>query len=251
MTVALSRLNFRDLGGLAAAGGTVRQGMLYRSEGPASFAAEHHGELHALGIRLICDLRADVERERAPHNWEPVGRIMAIDINHDLRTETNDGWGALRDDPSEAGAVRAMTLNYVAMPGALHGHLARLVDAMLEGGLPMLMHCTAGKDRTGVLAALLLKLLGVSDDDIVADYLRSDVFAKNLRLGGSIADAFEKTFGFVPSQATIDAMIGVRREFLDAALHSIEQQWGSVAGYFETAGVDADKQRRLRGALVV
>jgi protein-tyrosine phosphatase len=250
MTVALSKLNFRDLGGLPTEGGTIRPGRLYRSEGPANFDIEHATELHALGIRLIVDLRAQVECEKHPHEWQPTARIMNLDMNNDLRTETNEGWNALRDDPSEAGAIRAMTFNYAAMPIALHPWLAPLANAMLEDGLPVMIHCTAGKDRTGVLVALLLKLLSAPHEAIVADYHRSDVFAQNLRMGGSIADAFEKTFGFTPSQATIDAMIGVNTAFLDAALAAIDQQWGSLDAYFVSAGVTPQIRSRLRSALV-
>jgi protein-tyrosine phosphatase len=249
MTVALSRLNFRDLGGLPAAGGVLRQGALFRSEGPASFLQDHHAELEALGIRLICDLRTAVERDAAPHRWPHAARTLHLDLTNDLRSEANEGWAALRTDPSEAGALRAMTLNYVAMPAALHPQLAALADALLDAGLPALIHCTAGKDRTGVLIALLLRLLGASREAVLADYLRSDVFAANLRLGGSITDTFQKTFGFAPSQATIDAMIGVNPAFLEAAFAAIDQHWGNLETYFESAGL-TERADRLRAVLV-
>ena len=251
MTVALSRLNFRDLGGLPTQDGRrLRPGLLFRSEGPASFAAEHRQELGNIGFRLICDLRADVERSVAPNDWSDSARLFHLDMTNDLRTKTNEGWGVLRDDPSEAGALAAMTLNYTAMPAALHPHMRALIDALLGGELPALMHCTAGKDRTGVLVALLLSLLGVDRADIDRDYLRSDVFARNLRLGGSIADAFSKTFGFVPSEATIAAMIGVDTQFLDAAFAAVDRQWGSIDRFFAIAGVDASRTARLRATLL-
>jgi protein-tyrosine phosphatase len=173
MTVALSRLNFRDLGGLPAAGGVLRHHALFRSEGPASFLDDHHAELERLGIRLICDLRAPVEREAAPHRWPHTARTLHLDLTNDLRSEAAEGWAALRDDPSEAGALRAMTLNYAAMPAALHPQLAPLADALLDGGLPVLIHCTAGKDRTGVVTALALADAGVERSAIVADYAAS------------------------------------------------------------------------------
>ena len=252
MTEHLSRLNFRDLGGLPADGGRhVRFGVLYRSEGPASFAAEHRGELLELDFRLICDLRADVERQAAPNDWIDAARVLNLDITNDLRTETNEGWGALKHDPSAEGARAAMKLNYSAIPGALQPHLPSLISAFAEGELPALLHCTAGKDRTGVLVAVLLKMLGVQHDAIMADYLRSDVFGKNLRIGGSVADAFQKTFGFVPSEATISTMIGVFPEFLDAALVSIDAHWGSIDAYAQAAGIDAVQLAAFRDAILV
>ena len=250
MTEALSRLNFRDLGGLPAGkGGVIRHGLLYRNEGPASLTEDHRRELVALGIRLVCDLRADVERDAAPNDWT-TARLFNLDITNDLRTETSEGWAALRDDPSAAGARQAMRTNYAAIPGALLPHLSTFVDAILAGETPVLMHCTAGKDRTGVLVALLLLLLGVPDEHVVVDYLRSDVFARNLRLGSSISHAFEVAFGFTPSDDTVAAMTGVDTGFLAASLDTVNARWGSIEAYFEAAGVNAGKRAALRAALV-
>src|SRR3546814_4853356 len=70
MTEALSKLNFRDVGCLPADGGRqVRRGLIFRSEGPASFDIDHHRELEALNISLVCDLRSETERDAAPNNW--------------------------------------------------------------------------------------------------------------------------------------------------------------------------------------
>ncbi|WP_454882469.1 tyrosine-protein phosphatase [Sphingomonas oryzagri] len=250
MTQALSKLNFRDLGGLPAEGGRlVRRGLLYRNEGPASLSEDHRQELVALNIKLVCDLRAGVERDEAPNDWT-TARLFNLDITNDLRAETNEGWSALKDDPSAAGARKAMRMNYAAIPGALLPHLQPLADAILAGETPVLIHCTAGKDRTGVLVALLLLLLGVPKEHVVADYLRSDVFARNLRLGGSITHAFEETFGFTPSEDTIAAMIGVDTDFLNAALDTVTTRWRSIEGYFDVAGIDAAKRAALHDALV-
>ena len=252
MTQHLLRLNFRDLGGLPAANGRhVRFGALYRSEGPASFAAAHRTELVELGLRLVCDMRADVERQAAPNDWIDSARLLNLDITHDLRTETNEGWAALKHDPSEQGARTAMKLNYRAIPGALQPHLSTLISALADGELPALLHCTAGKDRTGVLVAVLLKMLGVPHEAIVADYLRSDVFGNNQQLGGSIAHAFQETFGFVPSDATIYSMIGVFPEFLDAALEAIDARWESIDAYARAACIDAGLLERFRDTILV
>jgi len=251
MTKALSLLNFRDLGGLPAAGGRhLRYGVLYRSEGPANFAAVHRQELAELDFRLICDLRAEVERNAAPNDWSATARLLNIDVTNDLRSETNEGWSALRDDPTAAGAQAAMKMNYAAIPGALHPYMRAMIAAIAGGETPALIHCTAGKDRTGVLVALLLEFLGVGRQAILADYLLSDVFGKNLRLGGSIAHAFQETFGFVPSDETITAMIGVFPEFLETALDTVTEKWGSTEAFFASAGVDAELRDAFRAALL-
>ncbi len=251
MIKALSSLNFRDLGGLPAADGRrLRYDMIYRSEGPGSFSAEHRRELRALDIRFICDLRSEVERRTAPNDWNETGRLLHFDVTSDLRTATNQGWSSLRNDPSEDGAKTAMKANYMAIPTALHPRIVPLIDAIIDRETPVLIHCTAGKDRTGVLVALLLALLEVPYEDIVCDYLRSDVFAKNLRLAGSIADAFNETLGFRPSAATINAMIGVDTEFLDAAFTTVVRDWGSIGAYFASAGSDRGRCERFRDVLL-
>ncbi|TVV77153.1 tyrosine-protein phosphatase [Sphingomonas solaris] len=250
MTEALSKLNFRDIGGLLAAGGVVRHGILYRSEGPASFAPAHRDELAAMGIRLVCDLRAGSERDKDPNDWTTTARLMNLDITADLRVATNEGWKTLQHDPTLAAARAALMVNYGSMPAAIRPHLKPLIEAIVAGETPVLIHCTAGKDRTGVLVALLLTALGVPHDVVVADYRRSDVFGKNLRLRGGIHEQFEETFGFRPGEALIDAMVGVDVDFLDAALAAAARDHGDIAGYFVAAGVDGPLFDRFRTTMV-
>jgi protein-tyrosine phosphatase len=252
MTVALSKLNFRDIGGLPAADGrVVRSGLIYRSEGPASFFEAHREELGALGIRAVCDLRSAIEREAAPNDWcGPGCRVLNMDMNTDLRAAGARDWESLRDDLSEANARRVISRNYSLMPAAFRPHLRPMVDALLGGEVPMIVHCTAGKDRTGVAVAVLLSLLGVSRELILSDYARSDVFARNLRLTGSVDHAFQNHFGFVPPDTVMDLLIGVQPDFLGAALDEMNREWGSVSGYFAAAGVDAGRQQRISQMLL-
>jgi protein-tyrosine phosphatase len=252
MTVALSKLNFRDLGGLRTTDGrTIRTGMIYRSEGPASFFAEHRAELGALGVRSVCDLRSQIEREAAPNDWcGPGCRVLDLDMNTDLRALGADHWGSLRTDPSPSNARQVITNNYRQMPLTLSPHLPRIAAAIVAGEVPMIVHCTAGKDRTGVTIAMLLALLGVPRQQILLDYAKSDVFARNLRLAGSVQDAFDKTFGFVPSEPAIAMLIGTDPDFLLASLGAVDERWGSVAAYFQASGIDMQQQEQLRAALL-
>lgn len=252
MTLALSKLNFRDVGGLAAGDGArVRKGTLYRSEGPASFFDDHRAELGALGFRSVCDLRSKGERETAPNDWcGPGCRLLNLDMNTDLRAQGMDMWESLRTDPSVDNARSAMAENYRQMPGALMPHVPALAGALLGGEVPMMVHCTAGKDRTGVAIALLLMLVGVARADILADYAKSDVFGENRRMAGSIEDAFLKSVGFVPGEAVITVLTGAEKNFLLSALAEVGLRWGSVEAYFTAAGVDAAAQVELRNRLL-
>lgn len=247
---ALDELNFRDLGGMAVAGGRLRHGKLYRSEGPASFDAGHHAALDALGLRTVCDLRSAAERERHPNAWATGIGLLNIDIAADLRDGNNDGWRILRADPTPAGARAAMLGNYRVMPNALLGHVGRFVDTVLAGEVPMLIHCTAGKDRTGALVGLVLRVLGASKADVVADYMLSESFGRNPRRIASATENYSRSWGVALEPAVVMPIVGVDAAYLAATFETVVEGWGSVEGYFDAAGVGAEKRAALREVLV-
>lgn len=252
MTRELGKLNFRDVGGLAAADGSqVRRGMIFRSEGPASFEPVHRDELAALGFRLVCDLRAAAEREKSPNDWAGSARLLNLDINSDLRASPGELLTTMGASPSLERLKDATLHNYSVTPAALRPKLRSLVEAITNAETPALIHCTAGKDRTGVLVALLLLALGVPEETVMADYLRSAVFGQNLRARGGLNEQIETVFGFLPDDAFVDLLIGVDAELLDAALASVRSRWGSVDAYFLAAGVEADLMGRYREVMLV
>jgi protein-tyrosine phosphatase len=114
----------------------------------------------------------------------------------------------------------------------------------------MLVHCTAGKDRTGVAIAILLALLGVTREAILADYAKSVVLGGNLAVVGSVNQTFLKNFGFAPSEAVMAMLLGTDNDFVLAALRTVESRWGSVAAYFEASGVERHRQDQLRATLL-
>jgi protein-tyrosine phosphatase len=135
------------------------------------------------------------------------------------------------------------------MPGALLPHWQKLATTLLRGAVPAIINCTAGKDRTGVAVGLLLQTVGVTRDAIVTDYLKSDIFGKNMELQGSIEQGFVESFGFMPNQAAVDALIGVDATYLLSALGQIDTRWGGIEGYCDAAGVDTDMRRDLTALL--
>lgn len=249
--MTLSALNFRDLGGLPAAGGRkVRTRMLFRSEGPASFLDHHREELGTFGFRTICDLRSDGERERAPNDWcGPGCELLDLAMNNDVRADSEWRTELERDGSAENGR-RVIATGYADMPATLLEHLPRIVDALLAGQVPMMIHCTAGKDRTGVTVGVLLALLGVPRDVILADYAKSEIFGANLRKAGKIDHGFLSIFGFVPSEPVVEMLIGAEPFFLESALDAVDSRWGGVSAYFSAAGIDAARQGELRAALL-
>lgn len=246
--------NFRDLGGLVARDGrAVRTGMLFRTEGPEFLTGRDSEKLRACGIRLVCDLRSEGERHAAPNSWCEGMDVEILESGGavDLRARNNDAWEALRADPSARGARRAVIHNYRAMPWALAVDLRRLIDGMLvHGRLPALIHCTAGKDRTGFVVAMLLLALDIPRDTVFEDYLLS---ARHMtdRFHPSVRDTFRDTFGYEPSPETLAAMTGIDSEYLAASLASVEEESGSLETYFaENMGLTGDKQSRLRDLLL-
>jgi protein-tyrosine phosphatase len=252
VTSALAKLNFRDVGGLQTEQGSlVRCGVIFRSEGPASFEPVHRSELAELGIRLVCDLRAESERLRVPNDWAGTARLLNLDINADLRANPSELLTTLGEDRSVEALKRANVRNYAAMPAALRPWLRNLIEAIVDGDTPVLIHCTAGKDRTGVLVALLLLALGVPEEVVIADYLRSEVYGQNLRLRGGLPEQIESVFGFLPDDAFIDALIGVDLEFLEAATDALHREWGSIDAYLAAAGIEAALLNRYRHVMTV
>ncbi len=248
----LAKLNFRDIGGLPIGERTqVRPGVIFRSEGPASFQPIHERELLALGIRLICDLRADTERLKSPNTWSPNARLLNIDINSDVRVSPGNLLETLASDRSVGALRQASMNNYAATARALRPRVREFVQAVVDGERPALIHCTAGKDRTGVLVALLLEALGVPEEIVVADYLRSEVYAQNLRLREGLPRQIEQVFGFLPEQDWIDVLIGVDEEFIRTALETVRSEWGTVVDYFSPPGEDDALMLRFRELMTV
>lgn len=246
--MSLSQLNFRDVGDIPTRSGQrVRTGVLYRSEGPRNLGPAQRAELDRLDIKAIFDLRSAVERDADPHAWQGEAcSVLHLDIGHDLRAGGAIEWDRLRNTPDATTAQDIMIQNYLAIPEALLAHWAPAFGAMLDGRVPALINCTAGKDRTGVAVALILELLGVERDAIVADYLRSTIFGDNMKATGQIEEGFRENLGFVPNEAVIDALVGVHRAYLETAFDSLDRGWDGIDAYFEAGGIDVAQREAVR-----
>lgn len=251
MTIALSSLNFRDLGGMRARGGRIRDGLLFRSEGPRNFDADQLRAMGAIGFRTIVDLRSAGERTEVPHDWHgPDCRWLKLDVNADLRVFGNEGRERLLQGPDATIAIATMAETYREIVGALLPHWPAIAGVLTRDTVPVVFNCTAGKDRTGVAIALLLELAGVPRDAIIDDYMRSAVFGENLVRNNEVEPGFMASFGFMPSHDQIQALIGVRTEYLEAAWDEIARRWSTVPEYFSAAGLDAATQQRIRNLLL-
>jgi protein-tyrosine phosphatase len=242
--------NFRDLAASLPAGSEIlAPGRIYRSEALVDLGREA-ASVVAMNIRLVCDLRSAGERDRVPNAWwrEQGIEILDLDVLADIRGRS-DVWQHLRDKPGRAGGIDAMHEVYRQLPAATAPHLDTIFSRIEDGQFPMLIHCTAGKDRTGFACAMILFAIGASYDDVVADYL-----ATNGRIGAPVAQATRQLalehLGVDASEDAVEALIQVERTYLDAALAAIRDNHGSVDDYLRNAvGLDEDRRARVASRL--
>jgi protein-tyrosine phosphatase len=166
--------NFRDIGGYPTqTGRTVRWGRVYRAGVLSYFTDRDHDTLHRLDVRAICDLRRAEEREREPSAWPAAGnRQRPAHLHWDDGSNTPTIRAFAANHPgTAAGMFDAMIELYRALPTWMAGRIRGLFDCVAAGSLPLVVHCAAGKDRTGVAIAVLLCALDVSRQTAIEDYL--------------------------------------------------------------------------------
>lgn len=247
--------NFRDLGGYATrSGGRVRHGRVFRSQSLAALTDVDIERLQQIGIQLICDLRSDEERIRAPNRLPPqfAGTRIEVGIDVDLRVKGNPFLAAVAADPTPASARRAMHDIYSRLPGAFAAIWPRLIGALLgPGQLPALIHCSVGKDRTGFACAMLLLAVDVPREEVYRDYLRTaEHYPAELAMR-ALQNAHPASGIQSPPAEAMLPFFAVEPDYLDAALAAVERNHGSVDGYLhEVAGLDPAQRQRLRKLLI-
>lgn len=230
--------NFRDLGGYRGRDGrTVRWRTLFRSDHLGALTADDEAAVRALTIRRVFDFRGVQERAAFPDKALgmqayslPVEPTVFRRVQEMLQADvsiTPERMVALMED-----TYRAFARDDTAQFSSLFGHL-------LEHPTPLVFHCTAGKDRTGFAAAMIMLALGVPRDQVMEDYLLTNRYYRAPRVVGDAR---------VP-QAAREVLWGVRAEFLAAALDAVEADCGSVDTYLESRlGVGAAERDRLAQA---
>lgn len=241
-------LNFRDLGGYDTIDGRrVRYGQLFRSGLMSNFDEQAIGEIAALGIRSVCDLRAREEREKHPSHW-----LSGRDIHQSLR-EDSDGSGDLltfyRAIEAAPGSAREVMLRgYRTMPYTLAPAYRSLFERLLAGEVPLVFHCAGGKDRTGIAAALVLTALGVPRDMVMRDYQTTDRLYDQL-----FAVMREQTDGILDVERNREIwapLLVCHTDYLEATFAEMAKRDGGVEGYLRAhAGVDDKAMQQLRDAL--
>jgi protein-tyrosine phosphatase len=227
--------NLRDVGGYPAAGGEVRWRTLYRSDALHRLDADGVAVVAGLGLRTIVDLRTHAETEIAPTGQDQLAaRSTHISIL--------GGGDSLESLPLELDAIYRYIIDQRG------DEIAAAIGVLCaDGALPGLVHCSAGKDRTGIVVALILAVLGVPDELIAADYALSSVcldpgrtpvigrIAEDTRLGDKL------TAGLLASPPAL----------ISSVLGRVRAAGGSVDGYLISHGLSPADLSSLRAALSV
>lgn len=219
--------NLRDIGGVASADGTLRTGRLLRSALPQ--ADDRAPEGVTWPPRVVLDLRSAGEVEPQHPLAHTGARVRSFPLLSALRPGVAP--------PDSLADLYLLMLRTSAPP------LVEVIGEIASADGPTLVHCAAGKDRTGVSVALALALLGVRRDDIVEDYLIT------ARHENEIEARFRRVFG--PRRAEVPAAyFATPVEAISAVLDSWESHDGGVHGWFRAAGGDVSTVDRLRERLV-
>jgi protein-tyrosine phosphatase len=245
--------NLRDLGGYRTTDGkTIASGLVYRSNQLSGISPGDMEELAALKLKNAFDLRTAEERAKRPEELPKGVHYVVLDVLADSPQAGPAQLEKLMADPKRANAelaggkveaaFEASYREFVSLPSARR-EFAKLYRSLgNRTQVPAVFHCTTGKDRTGWAAAAFLTLVGVPKDTVVKDYLRSNDY---------ILPAYEKAIdGFVAAggdPSIPPAILGVKKEYLDAAFEEMRTKYGTIEKYFsEGLGIDLAQQKALR-----
>ena len=247
--------NFRDLGGYETIDGRrVKWGRLFRSCTMHALTDEDYALIKGLGVKTVVDFRATEERRDEPTQW----RAGAVDtLNWDYGSA--DSSGELRKLFSKPGITpediaTAMAGMYRGMVYEHGDKYAAMFDSIISSNAPLTFHCSAGKDRTGIAAALILSALEVPRETVLADYALSD---KLVDYEAAFADPAEhddaSPYAFLSKmpRELVRPLLKSDPAYLSAALAQIEEDHGSVLTYIQTElGVDDTELAALRAQML-
>jgi protein-tyrosine phosphatase len=247
--------NLRDLGGYQTTDGrTVRWGALYRSDHLGRLSARDLRHFRRLELAVLIDFRTNAERADAPNRLPRHHGIRVVELplfDNDAASVTGAAFReriARGDIAGIDAAALLIDANQRLVTEFTPAYRQFIAEVLAARGAPVLFHCTAGKDRTGFAAALILRLLGVPETAILADYMRSQTYSLAARRRELL---LLRLFKGPQVTALVRDLLGVEAAYLQAAFTAIEQTYGSFAAYAHD-GLDLSAQdlAALRAALL-
>lgn len=251
--------NFRDIGGYETTDGRfVRWGLLYRSGVLTQLTQQDFDYLTPLGIRVVCDFRTEQENATSPEIWIPNLAVEHVSLPIGSSANKKDAMAAwtdfLKTNPSPEQMKAHMTAAYGEFAFTNAPEYAKVFAQLKQEHLPLLYHCTAGKDRTGVFSALLLLTLGVPEKTVLEDYALTDKYLLHAMSDEAtrkmLASASNSTLTQLsPEQRRV--MMAADPEYLRSTLRRINEKYGSFDRYRrEALGVSDDDVQMLRARLL-
>lgn len=229
--------NLREPAGYPAAHGMTRSGVLYRSDGLKSLTDRGREQLVELGVHTVIDLRDDFEREMQPDALDGL-EIKTVHI------PVYEGSAAANSGPGIT--LPSMYESIVVEHGEVVVSALRLIASPDAG--PVLVHCTAGKDRTGIVIALALRAVGVAADVVIADYARSASNLSGAWLEAMIA--LTSRYGIEDTPQLRSIMGSTPPEVMAGLLDLIDTKYGSVIDYLRAQGLTGEELQQLDAKLV-
>lgn len=246
--------NFRDFGGYATACGRgLKPGKLFRSANHAYATDADLAALRDLGVNVIVDLRRLREREREPsRRWEGFAGTV---IENDLE-------GSYADWAEALAAAQSVTADWFYQDSltyyrngpfeARHVDLfRRYFQTLAEADGALVVHCAAGKDRTGMICAFTHHIAGVHRDDTLADYLATNDEARMAKKTGFLGPWIKDLTGLTVDDAALRQAVSVNEAFLAEAFKAIEASHGTIDRYLEEVlGVDAELRSKIEARIL-
>lgn len=233
--------NFRDLGGYATADGHhVKWGKIYRSADISKLTAADLAILQERKITYDVDLRGHQESAQAPDKLNPNTNYILCPAGSDSLGNWMKGLSGLKGKQAGDSLMTVFYDNTTYLGARYKPFFGKLIDLPVDQSL--VFHCTAGKDRTGIGAALLLYVLGVPYNTIMEDYLATNYYRKteNEKMIKGMA------YAHIDKDVATE-MAAVRKEYLDSTFDAIKKKYGSVDNFLRTqAGLDDQKIALLK-----
>ncbi|MDR0838092.1 MAG: tyrosine-protein phosphatase [Oscillospiraceae bacterium] len=238
--------NARDLGGHPVPGGVTRFGAFVRCEAPCALSPSDIDFLRDYGVTTSIDFRGDGEISRQPSSFEHCAGIAYV------RSPTFNDQVAFGAKPgSKSPPVTAFVKwgeKYVEMADTCHEWICETLEALADVRGCALYNCTTGKDRTGIMSALLLGLAGASFEDIIADYCVSEVYLQSVYI--PLLEAYNSRFPEEGRATVSDPFFRTEPSAMAELLGHLQSEYGGIPEYARVCGVRDGTVQKIREKLL-